>query len=112
MPKDNQTPWELFTKPGAVFQFLHSNRVEFRIDMATMPPLNLVTELMHVARLMKKNPKSAAYRAISDLTSLIVAAAARETHNMFAELVVRDEMLLLEKELENLNNDRAPNDKS
>jgi hypothetical protein len=105
MPKENSTPWEVFTEPGAVFRFLKTNRVEFEIDMATMPPLNLVTELMHVAKLMKKNPKSPAFRALSDLTALIVAAAAHETHNMFAELVVRDQMVLLEKDLETLSKD-------
>jgi hypothetical protein len=105
MPKENSTPWEIFTEPGAVFRFLNSNKVEFEIDMGTMPPLNLVTELMHVAKLMRRNPKSAAYRALSDLTALIVAAAADETHNMFADLVVRDQMVLLEKELEVLSKD-------
>lgn len=103
MTKENSTPWEIFTEPGAIFGFLSNNKVEFEIDMATMPPMNLVTELMHVAKLMKKNPKSAAFRALSDLTALIVAAAANETHNMFAELVVRDQMVLLEKDLETLS---------
>lgn len=105
MPKENPTPWEIFTEPGAIFRFLNTNRVVFEIDMATMPPLNLVTELMHVAKLMKKNPKSPAFRALSDLTALIVAAAAHETHNMFAELVVRDQMVLLERDLESLSKD-------
>ncbi len=105
MPRENSTPWEIFTEPGAVFRFLNTNRVVFEIDMATMPPLNLVTELMHVAKLMKKNSKSPAFRALSDLTALIVAAAAHETHNMFAELVVRDQMVLLEKDLESLSKD-------
>jgi len=111
MPKENPTPWEIFTEPGAVFLFLNTNRVEFEIDMATMPPLNLVSELMHVAKLMKKNPKSPAFRALSDLTALIVAASARETHLMFSELVVRDQMLLLEKELESLSKDNTQKDK-
>jgi hypothetical protein len=31
--------------------------------------------------------------------------AAHETHNMFAELVVRDQMALLEKDLEGLSKD-------
>jgi hypothetical protein len=103
MNSEIPSTWELFAKPGAVFGFLNNNRVEFEIDMATMPPLNLVTELMHVAKLMKKNPKSPAFRALSDLTALIVAAAADETHNMFAELVVRDQMMLLEKDLESFS---------
>ena len=105
MNSEIPSPWELFAKPGAVFGFLSHNKVEFEIDMATMPPLNLVTELMHVAKLMKKNPKSPAFRALSDLTALIVAAAAHETHNMFAELVVRDQMVLLERDLESLSKD-------
>jgi hypothetical protein len=111
MNRETPTPWEIFAEPGAVFHFLRENKVEFEIDMATMPPLNLVSELMHLARLMHKNPKSAAFRALSDLTALIVAASARETHLMFSELVVRDQMLLLEKELESLSKDNTPKDK-
>jgi hypothetical protein len=105
MNSETPSPWELFAEPGAVFRFLRDNKVEFEIDMATMPPLNLVSELMHVAKLMHKNPKSAAFRALSDLTALIVAASARETHNMFAELIVRDQMYLLDKQLEQMNDD-------
>jgi len=105
MNSEPPSPWELFAEPGAVFRFLRDNKVEFEIDMATMPPLNLVSELMHVAKLMHKNPKSAAFRALSDLTALIVAASARETHNMFAELIVRDQMHLLDKQLEQMNDD-------
>ena len=37
MPKENSTPWEIFTEPGAVFRFLNSNKVEFEIDMKTDP---------------------------------------------------------------------------
>ena len=103
MNNETPSPWEVFAEPGAVFRFLRNNRVEFEIDMATMPPLNLVSELMQIAKLMSKNPKSAAYRALSDLTALIVAAAARETHTMFSERVVRDQIQILEKELEQIN---------
>jgi hypothetical protein len=105
MNSEIPSAWELFAEPGAVFRFLNNNRVEFEIDMGTMPPLNLVSELMHLAKLMRKNPKSASFRALSDLTALIVAAAEGETHNMFAELVVRDQMAVLEKELEGLSKD-------
>jgi len=102
MSKENSTLWENFAEPGAVFNFLNSNRVEFEIDMGTMPPLNLVSELMHVAKLMRKNPNSRAFRAISDLTALVVAAAAGETHEMFSEIVVRDSMGKLDITLDKL----------
>ena len=102
MSKENSTPWENFTEPGAVFHFLNNNRVEFEIDMNTMPPLNLVEEWAYIASFMKKNPKSRAYCAISDLTSLIVAASAGKTYEMFSEIVVRDSMDKFEIALDKL----------
>jgi hypothetical protein len=60
--------------------------------MYSMPPLDLVDELAFIASLMKKNPNSQAFRAISDLTALVVAAAAGKTYEMYSEIVVRDSM--------------------
>jgi len=49
---------------------------------------------------MRKNPNSRAFRAISDLTSLVVAASEGKTHEMFNELVVRDHMDRIDQTLE------------
>jgi hypothetical protein len=94
--------WAVFANPGEVFRFLELNHACFQIDMNNMPPLNLIEELVHIASFMKRNPKSRAYCAISDLTSLIVAASAGKTHEMFAEIVVRDSMKNLDRSLEGL----------
>lgn len=94
--------WAVFATPGEVFRFLEKNHACYQIDMNTMPPLNLVEELAYIASFMRKNPKSRAFRAISDLTSLIVAAAAGDTYKMFSEIVVRDSMDNFEIALDNL----------
>jgi hypothetical protein len=89
---DETNEWAVFANPGEVFRFLERNHACYQIDMYTMPPLNLVEELAYIASLMKKNPNSRAFRAISDLTALVVAAAAGKTYEMFSEIVVRDSM--------------------
>lgn len=68
--------------------------------MHSMPPLDLIEELAYIAGLMRKNPNSRAFRAISDLTSLVVAASEGKTHEMFNELVVRDQMDRIDQTLE------------
>ena len=99
---DEINEWAVFANPGEVFRFLERNHACYQIDMNTMPPLNLVEELAYIASFMKKNPKSRAYRAISDLTSLIVAASAGKTYEMFSEIVVRDSMDKFEIALDKL----------
>ena len=94
--------WEVFASPGEVFRFLERNHACYQIDMNTMSPLNLIEELAYIASFMKKNPKSRAYRAISDLTSLIVAASAGKTYEMFSEIVVRDSLDQIDLTLERL----------
>jgi hypothetical protein len=84
--------WQSLAKPGAVFRYLKKNHVCYQIDMHSMAPLDLIEELAFIASLMRKNPNSRAYRAISDLTSLVVAAAAGKTYEMFSEIVVRDSL--------------------
>jgi len=84
--------WAVFATPGEVFRFLEKNHACYQIDMNTMPPLNLVEELAFIASLMKKNPNSRAFRAISDLTALVVAASAGKTYEMFSEIVIRDSL--------------------
>ena len=94
--------WEVFASPGEVFRFLEKNHACYQIDMNTMPPLNLVAELAYIASFMKKNPKSRAFRAISDLTSLIVAAGAGKTYEMFSEIVIRDSLDQIDLTLERI----------
>ena len=89
---DEFDDWQSLANPGAVFRYLQRNHACYQIDMHSMPPLDLIDELAFIASLMKKNPNSRAFRAISDLTALIVAAAAGKTYEMFSEIVVRDSM--------------------
>jgi len=89
---DEFDDWQALANPGAVFRYLQKNHSCYQIDMHSMPPLDLIDELAFIASLMKKNPNSRAFRAISDLTALIVAAAAGKTYEMFSEIVVRDSM--------------------
>ena len=101
----NNSPWIDFAEPGEVFKFLHKNHICYQIDMESIPPLNLIAELMHIASLMNKNPRSRSYRAISDLTSLIVAASAGNAKKMLEELVVRDQLQILDNDLSSLFHD-------
>jgi hypothetical protein len=89
---DEFDDWQSLANPGAVFRYLQKNHACYQIDMHSMPPLDLIEELAFIASLMKKNPNSRAFRAISDLTALVVAAAAGKTYEMFSEIVVRDSM--------------------
>lgn len=89
---DEFDDWQSLANPGSVFRYLKKNHACFKIDMHSMPPLDLIEELAFIASLMKKNPNSRAFRAISDLTALVVAAAAGKTYEMFSEIVVRDSM--------------------
>ena len=102
---EDNAPWVNFVEPGEVFKFLRKNHVCYQIDMESIPPLNLIAELMHIASLMNKNSKSRSYRAISDLTSLIVAASAGSAEKMLEELVVRDQLQTLDTDLSRLFND-------
>jgi hypothetical protein len=94
--------WELFASPSEVFRFLEKNHACYQIDMNSMNPLNLIEELAYIASFMKKNPKSKALQAISDLTSLIVASADGKTYEMFSEILIRDSMSNFEIGVENL----------
>jgi hypothetical protein len=89
---DEFDDWQSLANPGAVFRYLQKNHACYQIDMHSMPPLDLIEELAFIASLMKKNPNSRAFRAISDLTALVVAAAAGKTYEMFSEIIVRDSM--------------------
>ena len=97
---DEFEDWHTLANPGAVFRYLQKNHACYQIDMHSMPPLDLVEELAFIASLMKKNPNSRAFRALSDLTSLVVAASAGKTHEMFNELIVRDQMDRIDETLE------------
>lgn len=99
---DEFDDWQSLANPGAVFRYLQTNHACYQIDMHSMAPLNLVEELAYIASFMKKNPKSRAYRAISDLASLIVAAGAGKTYEMFSEIVIRDSLDNFETNLDRL----------
>ena len=89
---DEFDDWQSLANPGAVFRYLQKNHACYQIDMHSMPPLDLIEELAFIAILMKKNPNSRAFRAISDLSALVVAAAAGKTYEMFSEIVIRDSL--------------------
>ena len=89
---DEFDDWQSLANPGAVFRYLQKNHACYQIDMHSMPPLDLIEELAFIANLMKKNPNSRAFRAISDLTALVVAAAAGKTYEMFSEILIRDSL--------------------
>lgn len=89
---DEFDDWQSLANPGAVFRYLQKNHACYQIDMHSMPPLDLIEELAFIANLMKKNPNSRAFRAISDLTALVVAAAAGKTYEMFSEIIIRDSL--------------------
>jgi hypothetical protein len=101
---DEFDDWQSLANPGAVFRYLQRNHACYQIDMHSMPPLDLIEELAFIANLMKKNPNSRAFRAISDLTALVVAAAAGKTHEMFSEIVIRDSLNNLDVNLDRLLN--------
>ncbi len=99
---DEFEDWQALARPGVVFRFLQQNHACYQIDMHSMPPLDLIEELVYIANMMKKNPNSRAYRAISDLTALVVASSMGRTHDMFTEIVIRDNLNNLDEQLEAL----------
>ena len=77
------------------------------IDMADLPPMDLIEELTHVALKVNKKANPEVFKEISDLVSMLVAASAREPRQMLHEIVVRDQTQLLTKELDELLADSA-----
>ena len=77
------------------------------IDMADLPPMDLIDELTLVALKVNKKANPEVFKEISDLVSMLVAASAREPRQMLHEIVVRDQTQLLTKELDELLADSA-----
>ena len=79
----------------------------YMIDMADLPPMDLIDELTHVALKVNKKVNPEVFKEISDLVSMLVAASAREPRQMLHEIVVRDQTQLLTKELNKILSDAS-----
>lgn len=72
------------------------------IDMGELPPLDLIQELFILSEKIKRKTNPEAYREVSDLVSMLVAASVREPLQMLHEIVIRDQSSQLSKELDEL----------
>jgi hypothetical protein len=72
------------------------------IDMGELPPLDLIQELFILSEKIKRKSNPEAYREVSDLVSMLVAASVREPLQMLHEIVIRDQSAQLSKELDEL----------
>ena len=72
------------------------------IDMGELPPLDLIQELIILSEKIKRKTNPEAYREVSDLVSMLVAASVREPLQMLHEIVIRDQSAQLSKELDEL----------
>lgn len=72
------------------------------IDMGELPPMDLIQELLILADKIKRKTNPEAYREVSDLVSMLVAASVREPLQMLHEIVIRDQSAQLTKELDEL----------
>jgi hypothetical protein len=70
------------------------------IDMGELPPLDLIQELFILSEKIKRKTNPEAYREVSDLVSMLVAASVREPLQMLHEIVIRDQSAQLSKELD------------
>jgi hypothetical protein len=93
-------PWHIFAKPGEVFKFLKKNHVCYMIDMGELPPMDLIQDLLILSEKIKRKTNPDAYKEVSDLVSMLVAASAREPLQMLNEIVIRDQNVQLSKELD------------
>ncbi len=72
------------------------------IDMGELPPLDLIQELFILSEKIKRKSNPEAYREVSDLVSMLVAASVREPLQMLHEIVIRDQSAQLSKELDEI----------
>lgn len=72
------------------------------IDMGELPPMDLIHELHVLSEKFKRKTNPDAFKELSDLVSLLVAASFGESIQMLHEIVVREESTQLSKELEEL----------
>ena len=72
------------------------------IDMGELPPMDLIQELLILADKIKRKTNPEAFKEVSDLVSMLVAASVREPLQMLHEIVIRDQSAQLTKELDEL----------
>jgi dihydrodipicolinate synthase/N-acetylneuraminate lyase len=72
------------------------------IDMGELPPMDLIQELLILAEKIKRKANPEAFKEVSDLVSMLVAASVREPLQMLHEIVIRDQNEQLSKELDEL----------
>jgi hypothetical protein len=89
-------------RPGEVFKFLKKNHVCYMIDMGELPPMDLIHELHVLSEKIKRKTNPDAFKEVSDLVSMLVAASVGEPLEMLHEIVVRDQSIQLSKELDEL----------
>jgi len=77
------------------------------IDMGELPPMDLIQELLILSQKIKRKTNPDAFKEVSDLVSMLVAASVREPRQMLHEIVIRDQNEQLSKELDELLADSA-----
>jgi len=70
--------------------------------LGELPPMDLIQELVILSQKIKRKTNLDAYKEVSDLVSLLVAASVGDPLQMLHEIVIRDQSALLEKELDEL----------
>lgn len=70
--------------------------------MGSLPPMDLIQELVIIAKHIKQKKYSIAYENLSDMTSLLTASTVGETHLMLLEIAFRDEMKNFDSLLQSL----------
>lgn len=77
------------------------------IDMGELPPMDIIQELQILSEKVRSGSKEDVLREVSDLTALLVAAVAREPREMLNEIVIRDELKQLSRELKEVLSDSS-----
>ena len=72
------------------------------VDLPYLPPMDLIVELSNVAEKVNRKSNPLAFKELSDLVSVLVAASAGEPKQMLDEIVIRDQVSKLSKELDQL----------
>jgi hypothetical protein len=80
------------------------------IDMADLPPMDLIEELTHVGLKVNRKANPEVFKEISDLVSMLVAASAREPIQMLHEIMIRDQTMLLTSELKQILSESSYDD--
>jgi hypothetical protein len=75
--------------------------------MGSLPPMDLIQELVIIAKHIKQKKYSIAYENLSDMTSLLTASTVGETDLMLLELVFRDEIKNFDTSLKMLLNNES-----